>query len=125
MKDNKIQTSEGIIEAVNFIFEHKANWTQFINHFKEKKGVGSLRANKLWNEAWKHINTQADMTIAYNVQTAWMETENLKNLSLEAGDRRTYLEALKYQGRIQGLDVQKIDANVNVSNVKLNWGSDE
>jgi hypothetical protein len=124
-QNNKIELNELIVEGIEYLFSNKAGWTQFTTHFKEKQGIGSSKANKLWNDCWKEINKQTDLKISYDVESAWLEAENLKNIALEVNDRKTYLEALKYQGRLRGLDVQKVEANVNLQSVKLSWGNNE
>ena len=123
---NKILRQEELEEAVEYILSNKASWSDFTSWVTEKNGIGHTKANRIWNECWDHIKDSSNSKIQYQADAAFIELENLKQLALQDNDKRTYLEALKYQGKIKGLDQNEIqNVNINFENIKMTWGGEE
>ena len=122
---NKILKQQELEEAVEFILSNKASWSDFTRWATEKNGIGHTKANRMWNECWEHIQNNSDSKIQYQADSAFIELEQLKQRALQENDRRTYLEAVKYQGKIKGLEQNEWqNVNINFENVKMTWGGD-
>lgn len=111
-------------ESAEAIMQNKWGWTQFTDWAKERFECGSWKANKLWNGAWKHIHATTNKGITFSKDAAFVELEQLKQRAAEAGDRRTYLDALKYQGKINKLEDPETQININADKIQLKWGNE-
>lgn len=111
-------------ESAEAIMENKWGWSQFTDWAKQRFECGSWKANKLWNGAWKHIHSTTKKGIQYSKDAAFVELEQLKQRSAEAGDRRVYLEALKYQAKINKLEDTENNITINADKISLKWGDD-
>ena len=111
-------------ESAEAIMQNKWGWSQFTNWAKQRFECGSWKANKLWNGAWKHIQKETEKGITYSKNAAFIELEQLKERAAEAGDRRVYLEALKYQGKINKLEDPETQININADKIQLKWGNE-
>lgn len=112
-------------ESAEAIMQEKMGWTQFTDWAKQRFECGSWKANKLWNGAWEHIQKETEKGITYSKNAAFIELEQLKELSLQNGDRRVYLDALKYQGKINKLEDPEQVININTDKIQLRWSQDE
>ena len=124
MKTKQVELEAQFKESAEAIMQNKWGWTQFTDWAKQRFECGSYKANKLWNGAWKHIQKETEKGITYSKNAAFIELEQLKQRSAEAGDRRTYLDALKYQGKINKLEDADTTINIQADNIKLKWGND-
>ena len=111
-------------ESAEAIMQNKWGWSQFTSWAKQRFECGSWKANKLWNGAWKHIQKETEKGITYSKNDAFIELEQLKERAAEAGDRRVYLEALKYQGKINKLEDPETQININADKIQLKWGNE-
>ena len=125
MKTKKSDLEQQYKESAEAIMQNKWGWTQFTDWAKQRFECGSYKANKLWNGAWEHIHETTKKGITYSKNAAFIELEQLKQRAAEAGDRRTYLDALKYQGKINKLEDPETQININADKIQLKWGTDE
>ena len=125
MKTKQSILKEQFKESAEAIMQNKWGWTDFTNWAKDRFECGAYKANKLWNGAWKEIHKTTEKGITYSKDAAFIELEQLKQQSAEAGDRRTYLDAVKYQGKINKLEDAETQININADNIKLSWGNNE
>ena len=123
MKD--IELKQQYKESAEAIMQNRWGWTEFTNWAKARFECGSWKANKLWNGAWKHIHETTKKGITYSKDAAFIELEQLKQRASEAGDRRTYLDALKYQGKINKLEDPEQIITLHTDKIQLRWGNDE
>jgi len=124
MNKKRILKQEELEECIEYILQNKAGWTMFTNWVTGRKGIGHTKANRMWNECWEAIRENADNKIAYDVQTAFIELEDLKNRSKDNGDRRTELEALKYQNKLIGNENNDLNVNLKVEAIDVSWNTD-
>ena len=103
-KSNKIDHTTHIEESVEWILDNKANWTQYTNYAREKYHINNRQANDLWKESWKIISEDFEDSVKQSVKRIW-------------------LEAIKYQNKIRGGEIERSEVKVT-GNIQLNWGSD-
>jgi hypothetical protein len=125
MKTSKIELEEQIKESAEAIMVNRWGWTLFTDWAKGRFNCGSSKANNLWNWSWEHIYKVTEDGIKYNKDAAFIELENLKQIALEQNDRRTFLEAVKYQGKINNLETSQPMVNITGDNIKLSWGNEK
>ena len=118
-----IDKTEQIKQSAEYILANRLGWTAFTNWAKIEFTCTHYKANQLWNRAWELINSEVESKIAYNAQAAFIELEQLKQIALENNDRRTHLECIKYQGKINNLEAPSTVVNVNGDNIKIHWGN--
>ena len=122
-KSNKIDHTTHIEESVEWILDNKANWTQYTNHAREKYHINNRQANDLWKESWKIISEDFEDSVKQSVNNALLELEQLKEIAMADNDKRIWLEAIKYQNKIRGGEIERSEVKVT-GNIQLNWGSD-
>ena len=122
MKTKQSILKDQFRESAEAIMVNKWGWTDFTNWAKERFECGHYKANKMWNGAWKEIHATTEKGITYSKDAAFIELELLKQQSAEVGDRRTYLDAVKYQGKINKLEDADTQININTDNISLSWG---
>ena len=120
-----IEQQQEIDRCAEYILEHKAGWTQFTRWYTEEKGIGHTKANRMWKKAMAKVSEAMDDTIKGHVDKAMVELENLKDRARQEGDRRTELDAIKYQAKISGAEIDRQQVDVKVEQVKLSWGDEE
>jgi acetyl/propionyl-CoA carboxylase alpha subunit len=120
-RETDVQYEEDNAKNVEFILENKAGWTMFTNWYTQQRGVGHTKANRAWKKALKTISEQFADDIKSNVNETMIELENLKQRAIEAGDRRIELEAMKYQSKIKGNEVERVEVKTE-GNIVLSWG---
>ena len=120
----KILKNDELEECIEYILTNKSGWTQFTSWVRERNGIGSTKANRIWNDCWTEINKNSQDQISYQVTAAFIELEDLKNRSKDHGDRRTELEVLKYQNKIVGNESDRLDVSLKVEAIDVSWNSD-
>ena len=124
MRDTDIEYEAEIERCAEYILEHKAGWTQFTRWYTEEKGIGHTKANRMWKKAMAKVSELIDDTIKGHVDKALVELENLKDRARQEGDRRTELDAIKYQAKISGAEIDRQQVDVKLETINLNWGND-
>ena len=122
-KSNKIDHTTHIEESVEWILDNKANWTQYTNYAREKYHINNRQANDLWKESWKIISEDFEDSVKQSVNNALLELEQLKEIAMADNDKRIWLEAIKYQNKIRGGEIERSEVKVT-GNIQLNCGSD-
>lgn len=126
MRDRDIEYSEDTLRCVEYILENKAGWTDFTRWYTQDKGVGHTKANRAWKKAIAAITEQFKDEIENNVSSTLIELENLKQRARQENDRRNELDAIKYQSKLKGLEVERQQVEHRgdmILNIK--WGSDD
>lgn len=125
-KRNNIEHHINIQECVDFILDNRSGWSQFTQWYMEKYNTNRQQANRLWSKAWEIIVDDFEDNIKQSVNETILELETLKEEARAEGDRRIWLETIKYQAKIKGAEVERhqVDVKGNI-NVTLNWGDDE
>ena len=123
MRSKDIEYTEEIKESVEYILENKAGWTDFTRWYTQKQGVGHTKANRMWKKALTAISDQFQNEINDSVNATVIELENLKQRARENNDRRNELDAIKYQAKLKGLEVERSQVDVNLKQVDLKWGN--
>lgn len=119
---NTIEQEEDLSKCVEYILEHKAGWTDFTRWYTQHKGVGHVKANRMWKKALSAISEQFKNEVSNNVSAKLLELENLKQRARQENDRRIELEATKYQAKLEGLEIERSQLDVKVESVSLKWG---
>jgi len=122
MKSNKIQHKKHTEESVNWILDNKANWTQYTNWAREKYHINNRQANDLWKQAWVIISEDFDDSVKQSVNNALLELEQLKEVAMADNDKRIWLEAIKYQNKIRGGEVERQEIKLQ-GEITLTWGN--
>lgn len=122
MRETDAQMIDDLDQCVEYILQHKAGWTQFTQWYTERKGIGHTKANRMWKKAMAKISDLMDDNIKGHVNKAMIELENLKARARQENDRRTELDAIKYQAKISGAEVERSQVDVTVENLDLKWG---
>ena len=124
MKSNKIENISNLTECVDYILDNKAGWTQFTDWYVEKHGANRKYANLVWKEAWNIITYDFEDNVRQSVTETLMKLEELEEVAKTEGDRRIWLEVLKYKNKIRGGEVERheVEHKGEVS-IKLNWGN--
>ena len=122
-KSNKIDHTTHIEESVEWILDNKANWTQYTNYAREKYHINNRQANDLWKKSWKIISEDFEDSVKQSVNNALLELEQLKEVAMADNDKRIWLEAIKYQNKIRGGEIERSEVKVT-GNISLNWGND-
>ena len=123
MRDKDIEYTEDIKECVEFILQNKAGWTDFTTWYTQKQGVGHTKANRMWKKSLTAISEQFQDEINDNVNATFIELENLKQRAKENNDRKNELDAIKYQAKLKGLEVERSQVDVTLNKIELNWGN--
>lgn len=116
------EKEQDLDKCVEYILEYKAGWTQFTQWYTERKGVGHVKANRMWKTAMSKVSELIEDNIKGHVDKAMVELENLKARARQENDRRTELDAIKYQAKISGAEVERSQVDVKLQNVDLKWG---
>lgn len=112
MKSNKIEHQQHIDESVEYILGNKSGWTQFTTWAREKYQINNRQANDLWKEAWIVLNDEFSDNIRESANKALLELEQIKMSAIEAEDRRTWLDVVKYQAKIKGAEIERHEVKV-------------
>lgn len=124
MKTDKAELEKQIRICAEAIMQERWSWKQFTQWCMNEFDCGMYKANKMWSKAWNHIHKTTEKGITYSKDAAFVELEELKDQALQAGDRRVYLEALKYQGKINKLEDPETQININADKIQLKWGNE-
>jgi len=125
MKSNKIENQQHIDESVEYILENKSGWTQYTSWARERYDINNKMANQLWKDAWVILNEEFSDNIRESANKALMELEQVKMSAIEANDRRTWLDAIKYQAKIQGAEIERHSHEVKGSlTIDVNFSDD-
>ena len=122
-KSNKLEHNTHIEESVNWILDNKANWTQYTNWSREKYHINNRQANDLWKQAWVIISEDFEDSVKQSVNNALLELEQLKEVAMADNDKRIWLEAIKYQNKIRGGEIERQEIKLQ-ANVELSWGNE-
>ena len=124
MKSNKIENISNLTECVDYILDNKAGWTQFTDWYVEKYGANRKYANLVWKEVWNIITYDFEDNVRQSVTETLIKLEELEEVAKTEGDRRIWLEVLKYKNKIRGGEVERheVEHKGEVS-IKLNWGN--
>lgn len=125
MKSNKIENINNLQECVDYILEHRCGWSQFTNWYVEKYGANRKYANLVWKEAWEIISEDFSDSVKQSVDETLLKLEELEDEARAEGDRRIWLEVLKYRNKIRGGEVERTQIeHKGELNINLNWGSE-
>ena len=108
---------------MNWILDNKANWTQYTNFAREKYHINNRQANDLWKQAWVIISEDFEDSVKQSVNNALLELEQLKEVAMADNDKRIWLEAIKYQNKIRGGEIERQEIKIQ-GNVELSWGNE-
>lgn len=123
MRDKDIEYSEDILECVEYILDNKAGWTDFTRWYTQRKGVGHTKANRMWKKAIAAITEQFKDEIDNNVSSTLIELENLKQRARQENDRRNELDAIKYQSKLKGLEIERQQVE-HKGEINIKWGDE-
>ena len=125
-KSNKIEYQQRVDESVEHILQNKLGWTQFTNWAREKYHINNRQANDMWKDAWVILNEEFSDSIRESANKALIELEQVKLSAIEANDRRTWLDAIKYQAKIQGAEIERheVDVKGNIT-IDVNFGNED
>ena len=123
MKSNKIQHTQHIEECVEYILENHSGWTQFTTWAREKYGINNRQANQLWKDAWVVISEDFTESVKQSVDETLVKLELLEEEARAEGDRRIWLEVLKYRNKIRGGEIERSEVE-HKGEIKINlqWG---
>ncbi len=125
-KRNNIEHNNNIQECINYIMDERAGWSQFTQWYMEKYNTNRQQANRLWSTAWEVITDDFEDNVKQSVHNALMELEVLKEEARAEGDRRIWLEVIKYQSKIKGAEVERHQVDVKGKvEVQLTWGDED
>lgn len=122
-KRNNMEHTTNIQECVDYILNNRAGWSQFTSWYMEKYNTNRQQANRLWKEAWNIISEDFNDNVKQIVNNALMELETLKEQAIADNDKRIWLEVIKYQTKIQGGEIERVEAKVT-GNITLSWGNE-
>ena len=106
-KANKIENIQNLQECVNYIMDNRAGWSSFTSWYMEKYGANRKYANVVWKSAWEIIMEDFEDNVRQSVNETLLELEVLKEEAREDGDRKIWLEVVKYQNKIRGGEVER------------------
>ena len=106
-KSNKVEYQQHIDESVEYILQNKSGWTQYTQWAREKCDINNKMANQMWKDAWVILNDEFSDNIRESANKALLELEQIKLSAIEADDRRTWLDVVKYQAKIQGAEIER------------------
>jgi hypothetical protein len=106
-KSNKVEYQQHIDESVEYILQNKSGWTQYTQWAREKYDINNKMANQMWKDAWVILNDEFSDNIRESANKALLELEQIKLSAIEADDRRTWLDVVKYQAKIQGAEIER------------------
>ena len=122
MKSNKFNYEKHLTECVEYIMTNLAGWTTFTTWAREKYDINNKHANTLWKEAWKIITEDISQERASRKDYYMQELERIK-IQAEADNKwGDSLKAIQTQIKLDGLDIQQIEAKIQ-GEVKLSWGN--
>jgi vacuolar-type H+-ATPase subunit I/STV1 len=121
-KANKIENIQNLQECIDYIMDNRSGWTQFTSWYMEKHGANRKYANKVWSKAWEIISEDFSDSVQQSVNQTLVELERIKEDAQDNGDRRIWLETVKYQNKIRGGEIERQQVDVNLKNVNLSWG---
>ena len=118
-KSNKVEYQQHIDESVEYILQNKSGWTQYTQWAREKYDINNKMANQMWKDAWVILNDEFSDNIRESANKALLELEQIKLSAIEADDRRTWLDVVKYQAKIQGAEIERHEVE-HKGNVTIN-----
>jgi hypothetical protein len=125
MKSNKIEHTQHIEECVEYILENRCGWTAFTTWAREKYDINNKMANQLWKDTWAVISEDFSDSVKQSVDETLLKLEELEEEARAEGDRRIWLEVLKYRNKIRGGEIERSQVEVKGElNINLNWGSE-
>jgi len=125
MKSNKIEHTQHIEECVEYILENKCGWTAFTTWAREKYDINNKMANQLWKDTWAVISEDFSDSVKQSVDETLVKLERLEEEAIAEGDRRIWLEVLKYRNKIRGGEIERTQIeHKGELNINLNWGSE-
>lgn len=122
MKSNKIENINNLQECVDYILDNRAGWSQFTSWYVEKYGANRKYANQVWKEAWEIISEDFSDNVKQSVNETLLKLEELEEEAKAEGDRRIWLEVLKYKNKIRGGEIERQEIKIQ-GEVKLSWGN--
>jgi len=123
MKSNKIKNINNLQECVDYILDNKSGWSQFTSWAREKYDINNKHANTLWKEAWEIISEDFSDNVKQSVNETLLKLEELEEEAKAEGDRRIWLEVLKYRNKIRGGEIERQEIKIQ-GEVKLSWGNE-
>ncbi len=123
MKSNKIKNINNLQECVDYILDNRAGWSQFTSWYVEKYGANRKYANQVWKEAWEIISEDFSDNVKQSVNETLLKLEELEEEAKTEGDRRVWLEVLKYRNKIRGGEIERQEIKVQ-GEVRLSWGNE-
>jgi len=123
-KSNKVEHTNNLQECVDYIMNNRAGWSQFTQWYMEKQGTNRQRANRVWTEAWEIITEDFNDNVKQSVNETLMKLERLEEEAIAEGDRRIWLEVIKYQNKIKGGEIERQEVT-HKGEIKITWSDDE
>jgi hypothetical protein len=122
-KRNMVEHQTNIQECVDYIMNERSGWSQFTSWYMEKYNTNRQQANRLWKEAWGVITEDFEDNIRQSVSETLLKLEALEEEARAEGDRRIWLDVIKYQAKIKGAEIERHQVNVqgNIS-IDVNFG---
>lgn len=122
-KRNNIEHHNNIQECVDYILDERSGWSQFTQWYMEKYNTNRQQANRLWKTAWEVILEDFQDNIRQSVNEALLELEVLKEEARADGDRKTWLDTIKYMNKIKGGEIERHQVEVKGEmNINVNFG---
>ena len=122
-KRNMVEHQANIQECVDYIMNERSGWSQFTSWYMEKYNTNRQQANRLWKEAWAVITEDFEDNIRQSVSETLLKLEALEEEARAEGDRRIWLDIIKYQAKIKGAEIERHQVNVqgNIT-IDVNFG---
>jgi len=125
-KRNNIEHHNNIQECVDYIMDNRSGWSQFTSWYMEKYNTNRQQANRLWKEAWAVIVVDFEDNIKQSVNETLLKLEALEEEARAEGDRRVWLDVIKYQAKIKGAEIERSQVNVEGNlTIDVNFSTDE
>ena len=118
-----VEHQANIQECVDYIMNERSGWSQFTSWYMEKYNTNRQQANRLWKEAWAVITEDFEDNIRQSVSETLLKLEALEEEARAEGDRRIWLDIIKYQAKIKGAEIERHQVNVqgNIT-IDVNFG---
>ncbi len=118
-KSNKIENIQNLQECVDYILDNRAGWSSFTSWHMEKYGANRKYSNQVWKSAWGIIMEDFEDNVKQSVNETLLELQVLKEEARNDGDKKIWLEVLKYQSKIRGGEVERHQHEVK-GNITIN-----
>lgn len=122
-KRNNIEHHTNIQECVDYILDNRSGWSQFTQWYMEKYNTNRQQANRLWKSAWEIITDDFEDNIRQSVSETLLKLEALEEEARAEGDRRIWLDVIKYQAKIKGAEIERTQVDIKGGlTIDVNFG---